>query len=212
MQINAFNFPVWGSLEKFAPAFLAGVPTLVKPATPTGYLAEAFVRILVESGLLPEGSLQLVSGSVPDLFDHLRLGDLVAFTGSASTAEQPARARRPCRPAACGSRARPTRSTRACSAPTPSPGTPEFDAYVKQLVVEMTTKAGQKCTAIRRAIVPEASVDAVVDAVRARIAERVVLGDPRAEGVTMGPLASLEQRDEVLRQVAQARRPPAASS
>ena len=88
VQINAFNFPVWGSLEKFAPAFLAGVPTLVKPATPTGYLAEAFVRVLVESGLLPEGSLQLVSGSVPTLFDHLRLGDLVAFTGSASTAEK----------------------------------------------------------------------------------------------------------------------------
>ncbi len=88
VQINAFNFPVWGSLEKFAPAFLAGMPTLVKPATPTGYLAEAFVRILVESGLLPEGSLQLVSGSVPTLFDHLRLGDIVGFTGSASTAEK----------------------------------------------------------------------------------------------------------------------------
>src|SRR3954447_10301009 len=88
VQINAFNFPVWGSLEKFAPAFLAGVPSLVKPATPTGYLAEAFVRILVESGRLPEGSLQLVSGSVPELFENLRLGDLVAFTGSASTADR----------------------------------------------------------------------------------------------------------------------------
>jgi len=88
VQINAFNFPVWGSLEKFAPAFLAGVPSLVKPATPTGYLAEAFVRILVESGRLPAGTLQLVSGSVPELFEHLRLGDLVAFTGSASTAER----------------------------------------------------------------------------------------------------------------------------
>ena len=93
VQINAFNFPVWGALEKFAPAFLAGMPTLVKPATPTGYVAEACVRILVESGLLPDGSLQLVSGSVPTLFDHLRLGDLVGFTGSASTAERAARAR-----------------------------------------------------------------------------------------------------------------------
>jgi oxepin-CoA hydrolase/3-oxo-5,6-dehydrosuberyl-CoA semialdehyde dehydrogenase len=115
VQINAFNFPVWGSLEKFAPAFLAGVPTVVKPATPTGYLTEAYVRILVESGLLPAGSLQLVSGSVPDLFDHLRLGDHVAFTGSASTAELTTR----CRPAACGSRARPTRSTRRCWARMP---------------------------------------------------------------------------------------------
>ena len=201
VQINAFNFPVWGSLEKFAPAFLAGMPTLVKPATPTGYLAEAFVRILVESGLLPEGSLQLVSGSVPDLFDHLRLGDLVAFTGSASTAE-----RLRAHDSVQTGGVRFTSETDSINASVLGTdavaGTPEFDAYVKQLVVEMTTKAGQKCTAIRRAIVPAASVDAVVDAVRARIAERVVLGDPRAEGVTMGPLASLEQRDEVLRQVA----------
>ncbi|MDQ0893652.1 oxepin-CoA hydrolase/3-oxo-5,6-dehydrosuberyl-CoA semialdehyde dehydrogenase [Agromyces ramosus] len=200
VQINAFNFPVWGSLEKFAPAFLAGVPTLVKPATPTGYLAEAFVRILDESGLLPEGSLQLVSGSVPDLFDHLRLGDLVAFTGSASTAEKLRQ-----HPSVQTGGVRFTVETDSINASVLGTdavaGTPEFDAYVKQLVVEMTSKAGQKCTAIRRAIVPEASVDSVVDAVRARIAERVVVGDPRAEGVTMGPLASLTQRDEVLRQV-----------
>ena len=124
VQINAFNFPVWGSLEKFAPAFLAGMPTLVKPATPTGYLAEAFVRILVESGLLPEGSLQLVSGSVPTLFDHLRLGDIVGFTGSASTAEKLRASTTACRPAACDSRARPTRSTPPFSDPTPSPEPP----------------------------------------------------------------------------------------
>ncbi|MBS1674719.1 MAG: aldehyde dehydrogenase family protein, partial [Actinobacteria bacterium] len=86
LQINAFNFPMWGALEKFAPAFLAGVPSIVKPATPTGYIAEAWVRILVDSGLLPDGSLQLVSGSLPGVFNLLRLGDLVAFTGSASTA------------------------------------------------------------------------------------------------------------------------------
>ncbi|WP_173923199.1 phenylacetic acid degradation bifunctional protein PaaZ [Agromyces sp. Marseille-P2726] len=200
VQINAFNFPVWGSLEKFAPAFLAGVPTLVKPATPTGYVTEAYVRILVEWGLLPEGSLQLVSGSVPDLFDHLRLGDLVAFTGSASTAEK----LRQHESVQTGG-VRFTVETDSINASVlgtdASAGTPEFDAYVKQLVTEMTSKAGQKCTAIRRAIVPAASVDDVVEAVRARIAERVVVGDPRAEGVTMGPLASTAQRDEVLRQV-----------
>ena len=198
VQINAFNFPMWGSLEKFAPAFLAGVPSVVKPATPTGYIAEAWVRILVETGLLPDGSLQLVSGSVPSLFDHLRLGDLVGFTGSASTASG-LRAK-----AAPGVRF--TSETDSINAsvlgPDATPGTPEFDAYVKQLLVELTTKAGQKCTAIRRAIVPAASVDAVVEALRAKIAERVVIGDPHADGVTMGPLVSLEQRDEVLSQVA----------
>ncbi|WP_166871274.1 phenylacetic acid degradation bifunctional protein PaaZ [Salinibacterium sp. ZJ450] len=201
VQINAFNFPVWGSLEKFAPAFLAGMPTLVKPATPTGFVAEAMVRVLVESGLLPDGSLQLVSGSVPTLFDHLRLGDLVAFTGSASTALQLRRHQ-----AVQSGGVRFTVETDSLNAsvlgPDAAPGTPEFDAYVRQLVTEMTAKAGQKCTAIRRAVVPAASVDAVIDAVATRIAEKVVLGDPRAEGVTMGPLASTAQRDEVLRQVA----------
>ncbi|MFJ2543246.1 phenylacetic acid degradation bifunctional protein PaaZ [Microbacterium sp. NPDC087589] len=200
VQINAFNFPVWGSLEKFAPAFLAGMPTLVKPATPTGYVAETMVRILVESGLLPEGSLQLVSGSVPDLFENLQLGDIVGFTGSASTAES-----LKAHAAVQTGGVRFTAETDSINASVLGTdaveGTPEFDAYVRQLVTEMTTKAGQKCTAIRRAIVPTGSADGVIAAVRARIAEKTVLGDPRAEGVTMGPLASTAQRDEVLRQV-----------
>ena len=204
VQINAFNFPVWGALEKFAPAFLAGVPSLIKPATPTGYLAEAFVRILVESGLLPDGSLQLVSGAVPGLFDALKLGDLVGFTGSASTAE-----RLRANDSVQTGGVRFTSETDSINASVLGQdavaGTPEFDAYVKQLVAELTAKSGQKCTAIRRAIVPNAAVDDVVAAVQARIDERVVIGDPRAEGVTMGPLASLEQRDEVLRQVARLR-------
>lgn len=197
VQINAFNFPVWGPLEKFAPAFLAGMPSLIKPATPTGYVTEAMVRILVDSGLLPEGSLQLVSGSVPTLFEELRLGDVVGFTGSASTAAS-LRERTP-------SGVRFTAETDSINASVLGPdavhGTPEFDAYVRQLVVEMTSKAGQKCTAIRRAVVPTAQADAVIDAVRARIEEKVVVGDPRDEGVTMGPLVSREQREEVLRQV-----------
>ncbi|WP_194420814.1 phenylacetic acid degradation bifunctional protein PaaZ [Microbacterium abyssi] len=197
VQINAFNFPVWGPLEKFAPAFLAGMPSLIKPATPTGYLTEAMVRILVDSGLLPAGSLQLVSGSVPTLFTELRLGDVIGFTGSASTAAS-LHSRTP-------SGVRFTAETDSINASLLGPdavaGTPEFDAYIRQLVVEMTSKAGQKCTAIRRAVVPTAQADAVIDAVRARIDEKTVLGDPRDEGVTMGPLVSLEQRDEVLRQV-----------
>jgi oxepin-CoA hydrolase/3-oxo-5,6-dehydrosuberyl-CoA semialdehyde dehydrogenase len=200
VQINAFNFPVWGSLEKFAPAFLAGVPTLVKPATPTGYLAEAFVRILVESGLLPEGSLQLVSGAVPDLFENLILGDLVGFTGSASTAER-LRGNESVRTGGV----RFTSETDSINASVLGrdavAGTPEFDSFVRGVVTEMTVKAGQKCTSIRRIVVPRASIDDVTAAVAERIAQRIVIGDPRAEGVTMGPLASLEQRDEVLRQV-----------
>ena len=172
VQINAFNFPVWGSLEKFAPAFLAGVPTLVKPATPTGYLAEAFVRILVESGCCPRARCSSCSGSVPDLFDHLRLGDLVGFTGIGVDRRAKLRAH----DAVQTGGVRFTSETDSINASrarhrTRSPGTPEFDAYVKQLVVEMTTKAGQKCTAIRRAIVPAASVDALVDA-RARAHRR----------------------------------------
>jgi oxepin-CoA hydrolase/3-oxo-5,6-dehydrosuberyl-CoA semialdehyde dehydrogenase len=200
VQINAFNFPMWGSLEKFAPAFLAGVPTVVKPATPTGYVAEAFVRILVESGLLPDGSLQLVSGSVPDLFDHLRLGDLVGFTGSASTAEK-LRAHDSVQTGGVRFTSETDSINASVLGADAVPGSPEFDAYVKQLVVELTSKAGQKCTAIRRALVPSPFVGDVIAAVQSRIDERVVVGDPRAEGVTMGPLASQAQRDEVLRQV-----------
>jgi oxepin-CoA hydrolase/3-oxo-5,6-dehydrosuberyl-CoA semialdehyde dehydrogenase len=200
VQINAFNFPVWGALEKFAPAFLAGMPTLIKPATPSGYLAEAMVRIMVESGLLPEGSLQLISGPVPTLFEHLRLGDLVAFTGSASTAER-LRAHEAVQTGGVLFSSETDSINASVLGPDAVEGSPEFDAYVRQLQTELTVKAGQKCTAIRRAIVPSAQVDAVVEALRTRLTEKVVVGDPREEGVTMGPLASLEQRDEVLRQV-----------
>nr|WP_315266531.1 phenylacetic acid degradation bifunctional protein PaaZ [Microbacterium lemovicicum] len=197
VQINAFNFPMWGALEKFAPAFLAGVPSVIKPATPTGYVAEAWVRMLADSGLLPDGALQLVSGPVPGLLEALRLGDLVGFTGSADTAR---RLR-----ASVSPDVRFTSETDSINASVLGPdavaGTPEFDAYVKQLMVELTTKAGQKCTAIRRAIVPAAEADAVVEALRTLLEARTVLGDPRAEGVTMGPLVSRGQRDEVIRHV-----------
>lgn len=200
VQINAFNFPVWGMLEKFAPAFLAGVPSLVKPATPTAYLTEAVVRLMLDSGLLPQGSLQMLAGSARGILDLLDYRDLVGFTGSASTAS----ALRT-HPNVVNGGVRFTAEADSLNAailgPDAVPGTPEFDAYVRSFVVELTAKAGQKCTSIRRAIVPRGLVDEVVAAVDARVKEKVVLGDPRAEGVTMGALVSREQKEEVLARV-----------
>ena len=195
VQINAFNFPVWGPLEKLAPAFLAGVPTLIKPASQTAYLTARLVELIVESGLLPEGTVQFVCGSVGDLFDHLTEQDLVGFTGSASTA----RLLRS-HPVVTGRSVRFNAEADSlnCSilGPDASPGTPEFDLFVKQLVTEMTVKAGQKCTAIRRAFVPSPLIDAVADATRERLAG-VTVGNPANPEVRMGALAGLAQRDEV---------------
>jgi oxepin-CoA hydrolase/3-oxo-5,6-dehydrosuberyl-CoA semialdehyde dehydrogenase len=197
IQINAFNFPVWGPLEKFAPAFLAGVPSLVKPASQTAYLTARLVELIVESGLLPEGSLQLLCGGAGDLLDHVTAQDLVSFTGSAATAGKlrahPAIVRHNVRFNA-------EADSLNCSilGPDAGPGTLEFDLYVKQLVTEMTVKAGQKCTAIRRAFVPAELIDDVAEAARERLA-KVTVGHPSAEGVRMGALASLEQREEVRR-------------
>jgi oxepin-CoA hydrolase / 3-oxo-5,6-dehydrosuberyl-CoA semialdehyde dehydrogenase len=199
VQINAFNFPVWGPLEKFAPAFIAGVPSLVKPATQTAYLTARLVELMLETGLLPPGSLQLVCGSASGLLDNLGEQDLVAFTGSASTAQQ-LRAHR----AIVGRSARFNAEADSlnCSilGPDAQPGTPEFDLYVRQLVAEMTVKAGQKCTAIRRAFVPAAAAGQVIEAVRDRLG-KVVVGSPAEQSVRMGALASLEQREEVRRSV-----------
>ncbi|QOT16000.1 phenylacetic acid degradation bifunctional protein PaaZ [Paenarthrobacter sp. YJN-5] len=196
VQINAFNFPVWGMLEKFAPSFLAGVPTIVKPATPTGYVAAAAVKAIVESGILPAGSLQLISGSARTLLDELDYRDLVSFTGSAATAKS-----LKSHPNVVQGGVRFTSETDSLNAailgPDAVPGTPEFDAFVKAVVTEMTVKAGQKCTAIRRVLVPKELTSEVAAAIGARINERVVVGDPRAEGVTMGALASLEQLADV---------------
>jgi oxepin-CoA hydrolase / 3-oxo-5,6-dehydrosuberyl-CoA semialdehyde dehydrogenase len=197
VQINAFNFPVWGPLEKFAPAFLAGVPSLVKPASSTAYLTARLVELIVESELLPAGSLQLICGGVGDLFDHLTGQDLLSFTGSAATAQR--LRTHPVVVARCV-RFNAEADSLNCSilGPDATPGTQEFDLYVRQLVTEMTVKAGQKCTAIRRALVPEALLDAVADATRAQLA-KIVVGNPANENVRMGALASLDQRDEVRR-------------
>jgi oxepin-CoA hydrolase/3-oxo-5,6-dehydrosuberyl-CoA semialdehyde dehydrogenase len=197
VQVNAFNFPVWGPLEKFAPAFLAGVPSIVKPASPTAFLTARLTELIVDSGLLPEGAWQFVAGSVGDLFDHLTGQDLVSFTGSASTAQtlrtHPAIVRHAVR-----FTAEADSLNLSALGPDAAPGTDEFDLFVKGLVAEMTVKAGQKCTAIRRAFVPEEHVDAVVEAVSARLA-KVTVGNPAS--ARMGALASLEQREEVRRSV-----------
>ncbi|WP_309115938.1 phenylacetic acid degradation bifunctional protein PaaZ [Saccharothrix sp.] len=197
VQINAFNFPMWGPLEKFAPAFIAGVPSLIKPASQTAYITEKLVLLMLDSGLLPEGAVQLVCGSAGDLLDHLTEQDLVGFTGSASTAQHLRT-----HPAVIRSSVRFNAEADSlnCSilGPDAVPGTPEFDLFVKQLVSEMTVKAGQKCTAIRRAIVPAGLVDAVAEAARERLG-KVVIGNPANESVRMGALAGLEQREEVRR-------------
>ena len=201
VQINAFNFPVWGPLEKFAPAFIAGMPSLVKPASQTAYLTARLVELMTGSGLLPEGSLQLVCGGAGDLLDHVSEQDLVAFTGSAATARMlrahPAVVARSVRFNA-------EADSLNCSilGPDAGPGTPEFDLYVKQLIAEMTVKAGQKCTAIRRALVPDTVAGQVTDAVNAALAG-VVVGNPAEQGVRMGALASQDQRAEVRRSVSE---------
>ncbi|ALL75969.1 enoyl-CoA hydratase [Pseudonocardia sp. EC080610-09] len=199
VQVNAFNFPVWGPLEKLAPAFLAGVPTLIKPASPTAFLTAKLVELVVDSGLLPTGAVQFVAGGLGDCFEHLTGQDVVSFTGSASTAQtlrsHPAIVRNAVRFSAEADSL-----NLAALGPDAGPGTDEFDLFVKALTTEMTVKAGQKCTAIRRAFVPSAHLDAVVEAASARLAT-VVVGAPGAEGVRMGALASLDQREEVRRSV-----------
>jgi oxepin-CoA hydrolase / 3-oxo-5,6-dehydrosuberyl-CoA semialdehyde dehydrogenase len=197
VQINAFNFPVWGFLEKFAPAFLAGVPSIAKPASQTAYLTEAVFRRIVDSGLLPAGALQLLAGSAAGVLDGLTGQDLVFFTGSAATARN---LRTTPAVVANSVRFNAEADSLNCSVlgPDATPETPEFGLFVDQLVTEMTVKAGQKCTAIRRALVPRNLEEEVIEAVGEKLAD-VVVGAPGVDGVTMGALASLDQRDEVLR-------------
>lgn len=196
VQINAFNFPLWGMLEKFAPALVAGVPSIVKPAPQTGYVAEACVRMMLESGLVPEGALQLVSGDAVDLLSHLDYRDALAFTGSATTAHA-LRENPRVREGGVRFISEADSLNAAILGPDATPDTPEFAAFVTSVMVEITAKAGQKCTAIRRVIVPRDRVEDVARAVREKIDQKIVLGDPRADGTTMGALVSLEQLDSV---------------
>jgi oxepin-CoA hydrolase/3-oxo-5,6-dehydrosuberyl-CoA semialdehyde dehydrogenase len=199
VHINAFNFPCWGMLEKLAPTFLAGVPAIVKPASLTCYLTEKMVKAMIESKILPEGALQLICGGVGDLFDHFTEQDVVTFTGSAETGRK--------------LKGHPTiveNSVRFnmeadslnCSilGPDVKPDAAEFDLFVKEVVNEMTVKAGQKCTAIRRTIVPEKLADDVIAALKKRLSG-IKVGDPAIEGVRMGPLAGRIQVKEVSERV-----------
>jgi len=203
IHINAFNFPVWGMLEKLAPALIAGVPVIVKPASATAYVAARVVERIVESDILPAGALQFIGGSLGDLCDHLDCQDLVAFTGSAATAQ-----RLRAHPAIMRNAVRFIAETDSLNssilAPDAVAGTPEFDLYVREVAREMTVKAGQKCTAIRRALVPRRAVGEVVSALQ-RALGKIVVGDPRLADVRMGPLASIDQQAEVRQRVAELR-------
>ena len=203
VHINAYNFPCWGMLEKISVTLLAGVPAIVKPASQTAYLTEAMFRDIIASGLFPEGSVQLICGSTGDLLSHLEGQDAVTFTGSATTGRKLRQM-----PAIQENSVRFTMEADSLNfsllGPDASPDQPEFELFVKEVVREMTVKAGQKCTAIRRAFAPRAMVEPLIEAIGKRLS-KVVLGDPALEGVTMGALASLGQRDEVRERVKELR-------
>ncbi len=196
VHINAFNFPVWGMLEKLAPTLLAGVPAIVKPATNSCYVTELAVRIMLDSGILPSGALQLVSGGLGNMLDHLTCQDVVSFTGSADTALMLRQ-----NPVILNNSIRFVAEQDSLNAsilgPDAEPGTPEFDLFVKEVSREMTTKAGQKCTAIRRIIAPEAQVSAVIEALSTQLA-KATIGDPRLDTTRMGALVSNGQKADVL--------------
>ena len=195
VHINAFNFPCWGMLEKIAVNFLAGVPAIVKPATLTSYLTELMVHEIIDSGILPEGALQLICGSAGDILDHVTSQDIITFTGSAETGKM-----LKVHPNIIDNSVRFNMEADSlnCSilGPDATPDTEEFKLFIKEVAREMTVKAGQKCTAIRRAIVPEKYTQDVINGLTERLS-RIQLGDPAVEGVKMGPLAGRDQVKEV---------------
>ncbi len=201
VHINAFNFPCWGMLEKLAPTWLAGVPAIVKPGTASAQLTQAMVRSIVESGLVPDGAISLICGEAGNLLDLLDEQDVVTFTGSASTGKKLR-----CHPNIVA-RSIPftmeADSLNCCVlGEDVTPEQPEFTLFIREVVREMTAKAGQKCTAIRRIIVPQAQLENVTRALTAKL-EKIMPGDPGQEGVRMGALVSLEQRNDVQQKVDQ---------
>lgn len=199
IHINAFNFPCWGMLEKLSPTLLAGVPAIIKPASITCYLTELMVKEIIASGILPEGSLQLVCGSVGDMLNHTECQDVVTFTGSATTGKKLKQT-----PAFLENSVRFNMEADSLNfsilAPDVTPDMPEFDFFIKEVVREMTVKAGQKCTAIRRTIIPENRIEAVATALKDRLS-KTKIGNPLSEGVRMGALAGKPQVEEVSERV-----------
>ena len=199
IHINAFNFPVWGPLEKFAPAFVAGMPVVTKPAPQTAYLTEKLVRLVVESGVLPPGSLQLLAAPPADLLDHVTEQDVVSVTGSASTAQL-----LKTHPAIVANATRFVAEADSLNAavlgPDATPDTEEFGLFVREVTRELQAKAGQKCTAIRRVLVPEAVMGEVADAIAEKV-RAMAVGNPRAEDVRVGALVDRQQRAEVLARI-----------
>ncbi|MGF1564611.1 MAG: phenylacetic acid degradation bifunctional protein PaaZ [Flavobacteriales bacterium] len=195
IHINAYNFPIWGMLEKIAVNLLAGVPAIVKPATVTSYLTEAMVREIHTSGILPPGALQLVCGSARGILDHVDSQDVVTFTGSASTGLM-LRSHPRILEKAVPFNMEADSLNAAVLGMDAAPGTEEFDLFIKEVRKEMTVKCGQKCTAIRRIIVPENYLEDVEKAIAAQLS-KTVIGDPRHEGVRMGALAGRDQLADV---------------
>jgi oxepin-CoA hydrolase / 3-oxo-5,6-dehydrosuberyl-CoA semialdehyde dehydrogenase len=199
VHINAFNFPCWGMLEKIAVNLLAGMPAIVKPATITSYLTQIMVQEIIASGILPQGALQLLCGSTGDLLDHVTGQDVVTFTGSASTGRK-----LKSHPSILENSVRfnmEADSLNCCIlGPDAVPGSEIFNLFIKEVAREMTTKAGQKCTAIRRTIIPDNLTEPAIDALKKRLST-IAMGDPQAEGVRMGSLAGKEQVKEVMEKV-----------
>ncbi len=201
IHINAFNFPVWGMLEKIAVNLFAGMPAIVKPATLTSFLTEAVFKEIVNSGIIPEGALQLICGSAKGLLDEVRNQDVVTFTGSASTGKMLKSHPKLIEEAVPFNLE--ADSLNCCILGSDvKPGTIEFDIYIKEVHREIVTKAGQKCTAVRRMIVPENLVEDVHIALGKRL-QQTIIGDPRQEGVRMGALAGRSQLKEVQEKIAQ---------
>lgn len=199
IHINAFNFPVWGMLEKIAVNLLAGVPAIVKPATLTSYLTEAVFKEIIASGILPEGALQLICGSARGILDYVHNQDVVTFTGSADTGKKLKSHARLIEEAVPFNMEADSLNCSVLGSDV-RPDMPEFDLFIKEVTREITTKAGQKCTAIRRIIVPDNLLEDVQIALGKRLLSTTI-GDPSVEGVRMGPLAGVSQRNDVLEKV-----------